>query len=295
LTANDTAFVWDTAVAALGRQDPRAASALVGRLQHDARATPEVRARRLYEDALRLATVDSAGALARLRAAAAVPGRTETGEQARLELLKGSLSAARTLDDLAPLADSVAAIAARGGTAGSEAVALDTIVARLRRLPDSAGAGVPRGDLRLFLGAENARDGLAAPLLAATLFRRLADDWPASPYVPKALLAAERLDPADFEATRLRLDSLYVDNPYLAVLRGEDAPAYRALEDSLEAFAATQIVRPRPQPGARHGDRDEPAQRRGVAPDEPGSRRTRPQRRPTDPDAPTSRRGQDLQ
>ena len=109
---------------------------------------------------------------------------------------------------------------------------------------------------------EAARDTIGSPALAAALFRRLADDWPVSPYAPKALLAAERLDPTDTEASRARLDSLYADSPYLAIARGEDAPAYRVLEDSLEAYAAAQTVaRPgqprRPPPGVRR--RVEPA------------------------------------
>jgi hypothetical protein len=74
------------------------------------------------------------------------------------------------------------------------------------------------------------------------LFRRLAEEWPSSPYAPKALLAAQQLDPSDPDGTRARLDSLYHDSPYLAVVRGEEAPGYRHLEDSLQTFAAAQPV-----------------------------------------------------
>jgi hypothetical protein len=147
-------------------------------------------------------------------------------------------------------------MARRTSTIAAEAGQIEATVARLRQLPDSAAPVVPRGDLRLFLGAEAARDTIGSPVLAAALFRRLADDWPASPYAPKALLAAELLDPTDIDASRALLDSLYADSPYLAIARGEDAPAYRVLEDSLEAYAAAQVVtRPgqprRPSPGVR--------------------------------------------
>ncbi|MEP6688892.1 MAG: hypothetical protein ABJC36_11135 [Gemmatimonadales bacterium] len=262
LATGDTTLVWDSVLVTIGRQDPRTASALVGRLQNDPRLTAETRALRLYEDALRLAVVDSAASRARLEETARLPGAGEAGERARLRLLRSDLAAARTLDDLAPAGDSLAALTGRASGASVEAKLLDATVARLRQLPDSASAAVPQGDLRLFLGAEAARDTVAAPLLAAALFRRLADDWPASPYAPKALLAAGLLDPAEADDSRLRLDSLYADSPYLAVARGEDAPAYRMLEDSLEAYAVAQIIR---VPG-----RPTPTGRRRVEP--PGAR-----------------------
>jgi tetratricopeptide (TPR) repeat protein len=284
LASKDTAFVWDSVIATLGRLDPRVASKLVDRVQSDPRASPELRAARLYEDAVRLADVDTARSVARLQQAAAMAGRTDGAERARLKLLRVALSRARTLDDLGPHTDSLAALVTRGGAAAPEAVALQAGVSRVRGLADSATPGVPRGDLRLFLGAEAARDAVGAPALAAGLFRRLADEWPASPYAPKALLAADRLVPAAAEDARTRLDSLYPDSPYLAVLRGEDPPAYRTLEDSLQAFALTQAqVGRRPLPASvrrrllEEGDKQDPARRRD--------------RRPADDDTARPRRG----
>ena len=244
------------------------ASTLVGRLQGDPRLTPELRARRLYEDALRLASVDSVSSRARLEETARLPAAGESGERARLQLLRLQLGAARTLDDLAASGDSLAAMARRPSGVAAEAGQIEATVVRLRQLPDSAAPSVPRGDLRLFLGAEAARDSVGSPFLAAALFRRLADDWPVSPYAPKALLAAERLDPTDIDASRARLDSLYADSPYLAIARGEDAPAYRVLEDSLEAYAAAQIVAQPARPGQPR--RPLPGVRRRVEPDRPG-------------------------
>jgi hypothetical protein len=272
LASKDTAFVWDSVIATLGRRDPRVASTLVDRIQSDPRAAPDLRARRLYEDAVRLADVDTARAVARLHQAAAMQGRTDGGERARMQLLRLALTGARTLDDLGPPADSLAALATRGGTAATDAATLASSIARIRLLADSAGPGTAQGDLRLFLGAEEARDALAAPALAAGLFRRLADEWPASPYAPKALLAADHLVPGDAEAARARLDSLYQDSPYLAVLRGEDPPTYRALEDSLQAFALAQMATGRRQlpPAVRRrlieNDKVEGDRRRGRLP-----------------------------
>ncbi len=264
LAAKDTTLVWDSVVVTLGSRDPRTASALVGRLQADARLTPEQRSRRLYEDALRLAQVDSARSRARLEETARLPGAGESGERARLRMLRLQLAAARTLDDLGTPAESLAALAGRPSGVTADAGLLEATVARLRELPDSTSPTVPQGDLRLFLGAEAARDTVGAPLLAAGLFRRLADDWPASPYAPKALLAAARLDPTEADASRFRLESLYADSPYLAIARGEDAPAYQLLEDSLAAYAVAQV--------GRNAGRAQPAGRRGVQPGQPGVR-----------------------
>ena len=285
LAANDTTLAWDSVVVTLGRQDPRTASALVGRLQSDPRLSADARARNLYEDALRLATVDSALARQRLEETARMPDAGENGERARLEIVRIDLATARTLDDLAAAGDSLAALAARTSSVTPEARVLEATVARIRQLPDSAAPSVPQGDLRLFLGAEAARDTVGARQLAAGLFRRLFTDWPGSPYAPKALLAAELLDPSGSDTTRLLLDSLYADSPYLAVARGEDAPAYRVLEDSLEAYAVTQMIRApsaRPTPA-----RPTPARPRRVGPSEP---RARPRQRVPEAEAPAPRR-----
>jgi hypothetical protein len=286
LALHDSTFAWDSTVATIGRTDARTASALVSRLADDPRASPELKARRLYDDGVRLAGTDSAGAFARFQQAAAVPGAAESAERARLRLLRTGLSSVRTLQDLGPSTDSLAALASRTTSSGLEAAALQLEVAQLRLLDDSARAGVPQGDLRLFLGAESARDSIHAPLLAATLFRRLADEWPTSPYAPKALLAAQRLDPADPDGIHDRLDSLYHDSPYLAVMRGEEAPGYRQLEDSLQTFAAAQpMLVPRGVGGAARAPQVRPGQ------PIPEEGRVRPRRLTPGDSASTRRRG----
>lgn len=308
LALHDSSFAWDSAVATVGRKDAHAASALVSRLTDDPRATPDLTARRLYDDGVRLAATDSAAGAARFEQAAKVQGATESAERARVRLLRAGLSSARTLEDLGRNSDSLAALATRMTSAGIEAAALQLQVQQLRQLDDSARPGVAQGDLRLFLGAESARDSLHAPLLAATLFRRLADEWPVSPYAPKALLAAQRLDPADPGGIHDRLDSLYHDSPYLALMRGEDAPGYRQLEDSLQTFAAAQpvLVPRRGGAGRAPGQEVRPGQpipqedrvrpRRTAPPTGqtvPGEDRIRPQRPVSPPadSASTRRRG----
>jgi hypothetical protein len=50
------------------------------------------------------------------------------------------------------------------------------------------------------------------------------------------------LDTAFSAATQPLLEQRYGASPYLAVVRGEQMPAYQALEDSLRAYAAAHPV-----------------------------------------------------
>jgi hypothetical protein len=111
---------------------------------------------------------------------------------------------------------------------------------------DSSAAGGAQADLRLFLAAETARDSLAAPGLAATLFRTIVETTPESPYAPKAILAGKALDPAWGESAVLLLEGRYALSPYVALLRGEEPHGYQELEDSLQVFARGQGLRTGP-------------------------------------------------
>jgi hypothetical protein len=104
----------------------------------------------------------------------------------------------------------------------------------------------PQGDLRLFLAGEVARDSLEAPRLAAGIFRRILAWWPSSPYAAKVVLATQQLDTTWADSARAILETQYPDSPYLALIRGESTPAYKQLEDSLGAFAASLALRPGP-------------------------------------------------
>ena len=143
----------------------------------------------------------------------------------------------------------------------AEAAQLEAAVTRVRTASDSGAAGIPQGDIRLFLAAELARDTLAAPRVAGELFNRIVVEWPDSPYAPKAVIAGGRLDSTWADSARTLLVERYSGSPYLAVLRGEDAYGYRALEDSLLAFATAQRVNAAPP-----GDRPRAAPRRPGAP-----------------------------
>jgi hypothetical protein len=281
LVLNDSAHVWDSVVTIVGSFHPRTASALVDRVNARPKVPPDLQARRLYQDALRLEPLDSARARERMRQAAKLGSGSESGDRASLGLVRGSLSNARAMADLAQVADSLRPLASRATPAAQEAKLLLLTITRVRASHDSSGPEVAQGDLRLFVAAETARDSLAAPVLAVTLFRQVVDTWPESPYAPKAMLAARVLDPEWGEAVRPLLEEKYATSPYFAFLRGEDAEGYRALEDSLEAYIyQAAAAQRRPAPGARpitprqpapgvpsRTTQPKPGQRRGVEPE----------------------------
>jgi hypothetical protein len=275
LASGDTTRKWDSLVTTLGRQNPRSAEKLVDRLDAQTSAPPQIVGRRLYEDGLRLEAIDSARALARFKDAARLGVGTESGERAALELLRLEIAKAGGVEALAPAADSLRLLASKATFVHPEATDLFTAVTRVRLAVDSGAANIPRGDLRLFLAAEVARDSLLAPRVAGELFRRIVSEWSASPYAPKALLAGQLVDSTWADSAQALLAERYTDSPYLAFLRGEPADGYRALEDSLLAFAATI---PAPQ---RPGVRGRPPLR-GDEPDVP-RRRVRERKPSIDP------------
>ncbi len=237
LARNDSARTWDSVVTTVGRANPRAASVLVDHIAKGRDVPPAVQARRLYEDAERLEPVDSARALARLKQAAGTRAETDHGARGRLELLRQDVQRVTAPPELAGVSDSLERLGAGGTPSAQEAKLLARTIARVRAAVDSSEPWMAQGDLRLFLAAETSRDSLQAPALAASMFRRLVETWPESPYAPKALLAGRVLDPEWGETTRSLLEERYAGSPYLAFLRGEDLSGYRELEDSLQTFA----------------------------------------------------------
>ena len=138
----------------------------------------------------------------------------------------------------------------------------------------------------LFLAAELARDSLGAPRLAADLLRRIAAEWPESPYAPKALLALMPLDRGGADALRQELETIYGGTPYVSVARGVADSTYIALEDSLGSFAADWRAAARENDAASSSGR--PGLRRPVRPTTAGadSAAPRPRGRPRTAGAP---------
>jgi hypothetical protein len=91
----------------------------------------------------------------------------------------------------------------------------------------------PEGVLQLFLAAEEVRDSLGAPRLAAALFAELARRHPQSIVAPKALIALAVLRPEQSASLIARVNAEYPESIYTLALRGEAGERYRAVEDSL--------------------------------------------------------------
>ena len=250
IARRDTTQSWDSLVVAMGRQSPTAASRLVDRIRPLPVSSPEIQARRLLEDGIRLASTDTARAAGRFREAVSIGKHNEAAARASLQLVLLDLRRARRVEDLPPVVQALKTVSARFETVTYEATQLGATVGGIHGAATSITWETPRGDLRLFLAAEAARDSLRAPVLAEGLFRRIVDDYPNSSYAAKVVLAIQQLDSSWADSARGLLEGRYLDSPYLAVIRGESSEEYRQLEDSLGAYAATLVVKP-PAAGLR--------------------------------------------
>jgi tetratricopeptide (TPR) repeat protein len=290
----DTSKPWDSLVVAMGRQDPGAASSLVDRIRPLPVRSPEIRAQQLLEDGIRLVHSDTARARARFHETIELTGSNAAASGARRELALMDLRRSGKPADLPAIITALkeasvhsenSAEASKETPASSEIGAepsqhLQALIAGVHEAATTVTWETPRGDLRLFLAAEAARDSLEAPMLAENLFRRILADYPNSSYAAKVVFAVQQLDSTWSDSARALLEGLYSDSPYLAMIRGQNPPEYRLLEDSLGAFAAAiapQAARPAIRP-LRPGQVNAPAVRRAQPSqgDEPGRRPPKP-------------------
>jgi tetratricopeptide (TPR) repeat protein len=268
IARGDTTKRWDSLVVILGKDNPSAASVLLDRVRRISTRTPELQSRMLLEDGLRLRQADPARAARRFREAMTIGGNGEAASRAGLALIQLHLSRATQPSDLTPLLDSLKQLDARSDLATDEITRFASSVADVHTAAVSVTVDSVHGDLHLFLAAESARDVLGAHRLAEAMFRRIPVEWPGSPYGPKAILAAQQLNPGWADSARALLDERYFDSPYVAAVWGEATPEYRQLEDSLGAFAAALALAKstesrRTSPAAdRPGRRLQPTSRR---------------------------------
>lgn len=241
MAKGDTTKSWDSLVVTLAEAHPAAASNLLDRVRQLPNHSVELQARMLLDDGIRLMEVNPSRAAQRFRQAIALGPRSHTGGQARLALIKLELRRATQPAELQSVVDTLTRLLDRFESSTEEITSLSKTAATIGRAGTVLTPDSVQGDLRLFLAAEAARDQLEAPRLAETLFRQLAERWPASPYAPKAILAAQSLNPAWADTARVLLEQQYYDSPYLATIRGEVRPEYRQLEDSLGFFAASLV------------------------------------------------------
>jgi tetratricopeptide (TPR) repeat protein len=265
IAKRDTTRPWDSLMVLMGQQNPAAASQLLDRIRPLPVRSPEIQARRLLEDGIRLASTDTARAGARLREVVSIGGHNDAAGRASLQLILLDLRHARRVEDLPPVVEALKSVSERFETVTHESTLLGGTVGGIHTAATSVTWETPRGDLRLFLAAEAARDSLRAPALAEGLFHRILDDYPNSSYAAKVVLAVQQLDSTWADSARGLLEGRYLNSPYLAVIRGESSEEYRQLEDSLGAYAATLAVKS-PAPGVRRTptvreDRDKPRRR----------------------------------
>jgi tetratricopeptide (TPR) repeat protein len=275
IARNDTTRPWDSLVVIMGRQSPAAASRLLDRLAPLPVRSPEIQARRMLDDGIRLAPSDSARAAARFRQAISIGKNSDAAGRASLQLVLLDLHRAKRPEDLPTLVAALKRVSDGFESVAYDATQLSASVAGVHAAATTVTWETPRGDLRLFLAAESARDSLRAPALAAGLFHRILEDYPNSSYAAKVVLAAQRLDSTWTDTARGLLEGRYLTSPYLAVIRGEWSEDYRRLEDSLGAYAATLApTQPRPT-GVRRAPvvRAEPDEKPGRRPPAPGTSR----------------------
>lgn len=268
----DTMQPWDTLVVMLAQQDPTSGSSLVERMRRLPNRTAETQARWLLEDGVRLVQSDTARAAARFSEAVKVGGTGSSAGRARFQLIRLNLRGVSHPQELSRVIQTLRSLA-KNQSVPAELTQLSATASGILATSASLMPGSPQGDLRLFLAAEAARDSLLAPRLAEGMFLRILNGWPDSPYAPKAILAAQQLNPAWADSARALLEARYLDSPYLAIIRGEEGSAYRQLEDSLGAFAAAGSV---PVRRARPGAPGRPAPRARDDDDQPGRRRPQP-------------------
>ena len=218
----------DTVLALLNRADarwgPAGAAALLSRV--DSSTWDRVPRGRLALARARF--LDQAGDTARaVEVALAVAERLGlSAAEARLLLASWRVERARDLAE-------VSRVRALLLPTGSDPLVAEWL-ASLARLEQLVGLGLVE-PLGLFAAGEVARDRLNAPYVARGLFLAYADQAPADPWAPKALLAAlgTSSEEGDRAWIRGRLEA-YPGSPYVLAALGGPAAGFAALEEELD-------------------------------------------------------------
>jgi hypothetical protein len=257
LAERDSTAPWQALVAALAAGDPEGAAQLTDRLAAVPELPASLRARLLLEDGERWLLVETARAEDRFGEAERAGRGTPVQAEVRYHQARALVRQAATIAELRAATDRMEYFGDEAGSYAARTAQLEFNARQVLVLSDSTAPGLPNGDLRLFVAGELARDSLGARRLAAAHFRRLATEWPDSPFAPKALFALIDLEGGDADSLRQVVLARYSDSPYLIMAQGHDAPAFQVLEDSLRRFVAAHrpdallpapVARPRPTP-----------------------------------------------
>jgi tetratricopeptide (TPR) repeat protein len=246
IAAGDTTAPWDSVLALVGRHDVARGSALTDRLVALPGTTPVQRAAWLFADGARLAPQDTEAGVRRVSESLQLSSDGPSAAYGRLLLLRLRMTRTLTIDSLRQIRIDLDDMLQTSGTTGIQIGRYMRIASLVLDAADSAGAGAASSDLRLFLAAELVRDSLEMPRLAVALWHRLVTEHQASPYAAKAWLVLGAMDTTGSDSANAVLASRYPDNPYVLAARGEDAPGFAVLEDSLFRLATAMRRAQRP-------------------------------------------------
>jgi hypothetical protein len=228
--------LWLPALDTVGTGEPASVSPIVDRLAgHPERRIGE-RLRLCLQDGRRwLAVRDSTAAGRRFEQVRALAPDSTEGRSARAHLAVFAAARAESWSQVPDLVDSLnAALRVGGDPVRVGGVHLGVLGRADRGLQEEGTA------LGLFLAAEDVRDSLANPRLAASLFAQVGELHGTSALAPKSLLAIASLRPEVSDSLIALLRDRYPASPYALVLSGLGSAAFEAVEDSLirEARAA---------------------------------------------------------
>lgn len=263
LADRDTLAPWDSLLTWMRRHDPEPAAVLSTRFAADSSLPRPLRVRLLLRDAEFWLLRDSTRGASRFIEAKTLGQGTPLLNEIRVREAMTRLRVVDGIDGLQEQGSALADVGEIAGPLAGEASRLAGVARRVALVADSAPSGAPRGDMRLFIAAEMARDSLRSIPFAGAQFRRIIAEWPESPYAAKALFALMALEPEHHDSLRGELESRYPDSPYVLLARGDEAAEYTVLEDSLRRFA--QSFRPE----GRRPAAPRPAQPPGQQPAQP--------------------------
>lgn len=231
------------------------ASRLVERLVVRGDLTRGERARLLLDDGdRRVGARDTLQGRARYEQAMQAAADSSEARIGGVRLALLAAAEAATPADLAAASQQLGRLAADGGPAAREAQQVLRVLGQIERFGEETAAP----DALWFFRAELLRDSVRAVRLATNAFAEMAGRFPASPWTPKAIVAAIAAGHPAADSLRALLDRRYGDSPYRVAAiglaaSGPEADAYRALEDSLGQVVASWV-------GARRtGERARPA------------------------------------
>ena len=257
IVAGDTTAPWDSLLSLIGRRDALRASAMTDRLLTSLQSSPVQKAAWAFADGERLIPLDQEAGERRLTQALQLSPDGPFAAQSRLVFLRIRMARMTTLDSLRAVRTDLDDMLQSAGSTGIQLGRYLRIASLVLETADSVTAGAASPDVRLFLVAELTRDSLEMPRLAGILLNRIATEYPASSYAAKAWLALKATDGIAADSVDAILSARYPNSPYFLAARGEDAPGFVALEDSLYRFAIAmrRTVRPtapnrQPAPGS---------------------------------------------